>query len=100
MLVQVDEAPPTTLTNCNVPENCNLPLVTNDFDRFTTDLTYWMSRRIGIGGSYWYERYRVTDWALDAEATSREVLSQAMILGYNYRPYTADTFFVRLLLKF
>jgi hypothetical protein len=74
--------------------------VTNDFDRFTTDLTYWLKPKIGIGGSYWHERYRVTDWALDAEATSREVLSQAMILGYNYRPYTADTFFVRLLLKF
>lgn len=95
-----DEAPPTTLTNCNVPENCKLPLVTNDFDRFTTDLTYWVSRRIGVGGSYWHERYRVTDWALDAEATSREVLSQAMILGYNYRPYTANTFFARLLLRF
>jgi hypothetical protein len=95
-----DEAPPTTLTNCNVPENCTLPLVVNDFDRFTTDLTYWVNKRIGIGGSYWHERYRVEDWALDAEATSREVLGQAMILGYNYRPYTADTFFVRLLLKF
>jgi len=95
-----DEAPPTTLTNCNVPENCKLPLVTNDFDRFTTDLTYWLSPRIGLGGSYWYERYRVTDWALDAEATSQEVLSQAMILGYNYRPYTANTFFGRLLLRF
>ena len=95
-----DEAPPTTLTNCNVPENCKLPLVTNDFDRFTTDVTYWLSRKIGIGGSYWYERYRVTDWALDAEATSQAVLSQAMILGYNYRPYTANTFFGRLLLRF
>jgi hypothetical protein len=95
-----EDAPPTTLTNCNVPENCVLPLVTNDFDRFTTDLTYWLNRRIGIGGSYWFEKYRVTDWALDAEATSREVLSQAMILGYNYRPYTANTFFVRLLLRF
>lgn len=95
-----DEAPPTTLTNCNVPDNCKLPLVTNDFDRITTDVTYWLTRRVGIGGSYWHERYRVEDWALDAEATSREVLSQAMILGYNYRPYTADTFFVRLLLKF
>jgi MtrB/PioB family decaheme-associated outer membrane protein len=95
-----DEAPPTTLTNCNVPENCKLPLVTNDFDRFTTDLTYWLSQRVGIGGSYWHERFRVTDWALDAEATSQEVLSQAMILGYNYRPYTANTFFGRLLLRF
>lgn len=95
-----DEAPPTTLTNCNVPENCKLPLVTNDFDRFTTDLTYWLSQRIGFGGSYWHERYRVKDWALDAEATSREVMSQAMILGYNYRPYTANSFFARLLLRF
>lgn len=94
-----DEAPPTTLTNCNIPENCRLPLVISDYDRFTTDLTYWLSSRIGVGGSYWHERFRVDDWALDAEATSREVLSQAMILGYNYRPYTANTFFVRLLVK-
>jgi MtrB/PioB family decaheme-associated outer membrane protein len=94
-----DEAPPTTLTNCNIPENCKLPLVTNDYDRFTTDLTYWLNSKIGFGGSYWHERYRVEDWALDAEATSREVLSQAMILGYNYRPYTANTFFARLLLR-
>lgn len=94
-----DDAPPTTLTNCNTPNNCQLPLVKNDYDRFTTDLTYWISHRIGVGGSYWYEKYRVEDWALDAEATSREVLSQAMILGYNYRPYTANTFFMRLLVR-
>ncbi len=47
-----DEAPPTTLTNCNTPDNCQLPLVKNDYDRFTTDLTYWISHKIGVGGSY------------------------------------------------
>jgi MtrB/PioB family decaheme-associated outer membrane protein len=96
-----DEVPvDTTLTNCNQPENCQLPLVKNYLDRFTTDVTFWVNPMIGIGGSYWFEKYQVEDWALDAEATSREVLSQAMILGYNYRPYTANTFFARLLLRF
>ena len=94
-----DDAPPTTLTNCNQPDNCKLPLVTNDLDRLTTDFTFWLNRRVGFGASYWHERYFVTDWALDAEATSREVLNQAMILGYNYRPYTAHSLFARLLLR-
>ncbi len=62
----------TTLINCDVPENCILPLVQSDLDRLTMDLTYWVSQKIGFGGSSWYEQYRVDDWALDAEATARE----------------------------
>ena len=100
-----DEVPlDTTLTNCNVPDNCKLPLVKSDLDRLTVDLTYWWNTRIGFGFSYWNERYRVADWSLDTQAAGQSVFAdsskQWMLLGYMYAPYTANTYWVRLLVKF
>ena len=39
----------------------------------------------------WYERYRVNDFTLDAEANPDLVRGQALLLGYLYRPYTTNT---------
>jgi hypothetical protein len=49
--------------------------------------------------SYWYERYHVADYTLDAEAQSELVRGQAVLLGYLYRPYTAQTVWARLLYR-
>lgn len=100
-----DESPvDTTLTNCNVPDNCKLPLVKNDLDRITADMTYWWTTKIGFGFSFWHERYRVVDWSLDTQSSGLLVnggsSSQWMLLGYMYAPYTANTYWVRMLVKF
>lgn len=89
----------SSLTNCNTPGNCNLPVVTNTLERSTLDLVYWLNDRFGIGASHWYERYKVTDFTLDADATPDLVRSQAVLVGYLYRPYTANTVWGRLIVR-
>jgi hypothetical protein len=51
---------------------------------------------LSIGLSYWYERYRVNDFTLDIDANPDLVRGQALLIGYLYRPYTANTVWGRL----
>jgi len=64
--------------------------------RGTTDVIYSLSPHVGVGVSYWYERYDVTDFSLDAQAISRLDLPGALLLGYGYRPYTGETLWARI----
>jgi MtrB/PioB family decaheme-associated outer membrane protein len=81
--------------------------VTNELLRGTFDLTYKLSSKIHLGCAYWYERYDVDDFALGEAYTSAVVLPlvpeggtpatpNTMLLGYAYRPYTANTGMLRL----
>jgi hypothetical protein len=56
-----------------------------------------LTERLGVGFGYWYDRYRVTDFSLDAEANPTLVRGNALLLGYTYRPYEANTFWGRLI---
>jgi hypothetical protein len=76
-----------------------LPPVKGDLGRGSADLIYNLTPRVGLGMSYWYEQYRVADFTLDAEANPVLVRGQAMLLGYLYRPYTANTFWGRLIVR-
>jgi hypothetical protein len=89
----------TTLTNCLVPSNCSLPPVISRLARTTTDLTYWIRPALGLGLSHWFERYQVSDFTLDTDATPDLVRSQAVLVGYLYRPYRANTVFARLIVR-
>ena len=93
---------PTTL-----PDPKELPPVRSELNRGTVDLTYNVSRRIGVGLSYWYEAYRVNDFTLDADSTPDLdgaqgpdlVRARAVLIGYLYRPYTAHTVWGRLVYR-
>jgi MtrB/PioB family decaheme-associated outer membrane protein len=76
-----------------------LPDVKSDLNRATLDALYSLTERLGIGFSYWYERYTVDDFALDAESTPNLARNNAVLLGYLYRPYTANTFWGRLVYR-
>ena len=52
----------------------------------------WASR-------YWYEKYTIDDFALDPQAIPRLDLNQALLIGYSYQPYTAQTFWGRIFYK-
>jgi len=67
--------------------------------RAATDLTYWASSRLGIGVSYWYEEYDVEDFTLGVEATPNLLRGNTLLLGYLYRPYTANTVWGRLIYR-
>ena len=60
---------------------------------------YVLTARLSVGLSYWYERYRVQDFTLDIDANPDLVRGQALLIGYLYRPYTANTVWGRLVYR-
>lgn len=88
-----------------VPEQ--LPPVTNEILRSSVDVTYAISNQVKLGFAYWYEDYQVEDFALGPDTLSGIALppvepgqpvvaTNALLLGYQYRPYTAHVGFVRV----
>jgi hypothetical protein len=85
---------PTTL-----PTPTQLPPTLSELNRGTVDLSYVLTARVSVGVSYWYEQYRVRDFTLDIDANPDAVRGNALLLGYLYRPYTANTGWLRLLYR-
>lgn len=81
----------------SLPPPSQLPPVFAELSRATFDATYPLTKKVSIAFTYWYERYRVDDFALDAEAIPRINLPNALLIGYQYLPYTAQTFFGHLI---
>ena len=81
------------------PGPAELPPTKSELGRGTADLTYALARHLAIGVSYWYEQYRVTDFTLDADANPDLARGQALLMGYLYRPYTANTVWGRLIYR-
>ena len=82
-----------------LPAPTALPPTLSRLHRAATDLTYWASSRLGIGVSYWYEEYDVEDFTLGVEATPNLLRGNTLLLGYLYRPYTANTVWGRLIYR-
>ena len=83
---------PTTL-----PPPTELPPTLSELQRGTADVTYPLSSRFSLGVSYWYERFNVRDFTLDVDANPDLARGQSLLMGYLYRPYTANTFWGRLI---
>lgn len=88
--------PEEVVVDTTLPTPRALPLVKSGLQRGTADLTYALTSRVGIGLSYWYERYRVSDFTLDAEAIPDLARGQLLLMGYLYRPFTANTVWARM----
>jgi len=94
-----EDTPPPEST---LPPPSQLPPVKSDLERATADALYALTSRIGIGVTFWYERYSVEDWTLDIDANSNLArpaptgTGGALLLGYMYQPYNAKTVWVRL----
>jgi MtrB/PioB family decaheme-associated outer membrane protein len=88
--------PEEVILPSSLPTPQALPPTLSRLHRATADLTYWLTERLGLGLSYWYERYRVEDFTLDAQANPNLVRGQVILLGYLYEPYTANTVWGRL----
>lgn len=75
-----------------------LPTLLNELKRVTLDYRYTLTSRIGIGLSYWYDAYRVDDFALSPQYVyGQRTLTDGVMLGYFFRPYTANTITARLM---
>ena len=73
--------------------------MTSELQRGTADLIYALNRRLSVGLTYWHERYRVTDFTLDSAAHPAQARGRVMLIGYLYRPYTANTVWGRLIYR-
>jgi MtrB/PioB family decaheme-associated outer membrane protein len=88
-----------------VPER--LPPVKNELLRSEIDVTYELTQALRLGVAYWFDDYNVEDFALGPTTLTGIALppvqegqpivaTNALLLGYLYRPYTAHVGFVRL----
>jgi MtrB/PioB family decaheme-associated outer membrane protein len=92
--------PEETVVDTTLPDPEQLPPVNSRLHRATVDGVYALTSRVGIGLSWWYERYSVNDFTLDAESTPNLARPNAVLIGYLYRPYTANTVWGRLIYRF
>jgi hypothetical protein len=68
-----------------------LPPVVNELQRGTVDVRYHITRHLGVGGSYWYDKYSVNDFALGTQTLTTLAQPSFLMIGYVFRPYTANT---------
>jgi MtrB/PioB family decaheme-associated outer membrane protein len=86
----------STLFPGGFPASRQLPPVRNRLQTATADLLYFLAKNVGVGITYWHDRYRVDDFALGRGTIDRIDLPGGLLLGYVYRPYTANSVWVRL----
>jgi hypothetical protein len=62
------------------------------------DVMYHITSHLGAGMVYWYDSYSVNDFNMGPLplAPGTAASPTMMMIGYNYRPYTANTFWGRL----
>lgn len=85
-------APDTTL-----PRPAQLPPIRNELQRGTADVRYFLTKNLVAGFVYWYDRYSVEDFALGTQTIDKINLPGTLLLGYVYRPYTANSVWGRLM---
>jgi Putative outer membrane beta-barrel porin, MtrB/PioB len=87
-----------------------LPNAVNEWNRFTIDVKFFLSAKVGLGVGYWFEKLSVTDWNTidsngpvgfdDPTGTPRIDWLGGLTTGYGNRPFEGNTFFVRALVRF
>jgi len=73
-----------------------LPDIRNEWQRATVDARYRLRRNLAVGLTYWYDRFTVDDFAFSPSTMDRLVFGSTTLLGLIYRPYTANTVWLRL----
>ena len=74
-----------------VPPN-QLPDVYNKLQQLHIDVRHKLSNRLAATFSYLYEPFRVYDFAFDKTVVNSIVQPSSLVMGYIYRPYTANSF--------
>jgi MtrB/PioB family decaheme-associated outer membrane protein len=86
---------PDTVLTAVVP----LTPVINKLQRGTVDGRYFVTRHVALGAVYWFDQYKVDDFALGPVASLAQPATATpalMLLGYFYKPYTANTVMARM----
>jgi MtrB/PioB family decaheme-associated outer membrane protein len=73
--------------------------VINELQRATVDGRYFVTRHLALGAVYWLDKYKVDDFALSPVSSLAQPATATpalMMLGYFYRPYTANSLMGKL----
>ena len=74
-----------------LPPPSQLPNVFNKLQQLHVDVRHRLTNRLALTVSYLYEPFRVFDFAFDPTVINSIVQPSSLVLGYVYRPYTANT---------
>jgi len=83
-----------------IPTPNQLPTAYNTLHELRAELRHRLSNRLALTASYLFENFKVYDFALDPSVVDSIVQPSSLVLGYVYRPYTANSGVVGLLYKF
>jgi MtrB/PioB family decaheme-associated outer membrane protein len=83
-------------SNTSLAAPQQLPPVVNALHRANVDVKYYFARQLAAGIGYWFDKYTVEDFALGEETLTRIDMPGALLLGYVWRPYTANTVWARI----
>jgi MtrB/PioB family decaheme-associated outer membrane protein len=82
----------------SLPAVSQLPTLFHELHHGVLDARYLVRRDLSLGVVYWYDRYRVDDFALDANILNRiDVTTGVLLLANAYRPYRSNTVTVRIM---
>ena len=82
--------------NTTLPPVTQLPPVLNRRSRLSADARHTITSHLAVGLMYWFERYRVDDYAFSPATLDSIAQPSFVSLHYLYRPYTANTLWGRL----
>ncbi len=74
-----------------LPPPSQLPNVYNKLQQLHVDVRHRLSNKLALSVSYLYEPFRVYDFAFDQTVVNSIVQPSSLVLGYIYRPYTANS---------
>src|SRR5688572_24266880 len=74
-----------------LPSPSQLPQTFNKLQDLRVDVRHRINGRLAATLSYVYEPYRIYDFAFDPSVINSIVQPSSLILGYTYRPYTANS---------
>jgi hypothetical protein len=83
--------------NSTIPALLPLPPVRDVIETMTGDVRYFLTKKVAVGATYWYDRYAVDDFAQNDSTLGKLSLPGALYLGSLFRPYEARTGSVRLI---
>jgi MtrB/PioB family decaheme-associated outer membrane protein len=74
-----------------LPPPSQLPKVYSKLQQLRVEVRHRLSNRLAATLSYLYEPFRVYDFAFDQSVVDSIVQPSSLVLGYVYRPYTANS---------
>jgi len=75
-----------------------LPTLYSELTRASADVRYYITRRLAAGFVYMFDRYQVDDFQMGPNyAIGSRALPDGLMLGYFFRPYTANTAWARII---